>query len=279
MARPNEISGPALLVFPLAFAHAMLFAAPLLLLAATSFAHDENLQAFSLRAWSELLGDPFNWRALLNTVKLGVLTVVATSCLAVPLALVHMVAGPRLRRMILIAAILPLLTSVVVRSFAWIAILGREGVLSTALQAAGLASGPVQLLQTEPGLILALAQIEMPLILLPLMSALGRLEPALLDASAVLGASLARTLWRVVLPAALPGLVAGASLAFASSSTAFISQSVIGGGRLVYLPALVWQQSMLTFDWPLAAALALLLMAAVLLVVTLMGTLGRRVHA
>lgn len=272
-------SGPILLVMPLALAHLLLFAAPLLLLVATSFASDETLQAASLRAWTELLGDPFNLRALLNTVKLGVLTVLATSCLAIPLALVHMVAGPRLRRVILIASILPLLTSVVVRSFAWIAILGREGVLSQVLQATGLASGPVQLLQTEPGLILALAQIEMPLILLPLMSALGRLEPALLDSSAVLGASLSRTLWRVVLPAALPGLIAGGSLAFASSSTAFISQSVIGGGRLVYLPALVWQQSMLTFDWPLAAALALLLMGAVLAVVTLLGVTGRRVHA
>lgn len=272
-------SGPILLVMPLAVAHLLLFAAPLLLLVATSFAGDETLQAASLRAWTELLGDPFNLRALLNTVKLGVLTVLATSCLAIPLALVHMVAGPRLRRVILIASILPLLTSVVVRSFAWIAILGREGVLSQVLQATGLASGPVQLLQTEPGLILALAQIEMPLILLPLMSALGRLEPALLDSSAVLGASLSRTLWRVVLPAALPGLIAGGSLAFASSSTAFISQSVIGGGRLVYLPALVWQQSMLTFDWPLAAAFALLLMGAVLAVVTLLGVAGRRVHA
>lgn len=272
-------SGPVLLVMPLAVAHLLLFAAPLLLLVATSFSGDETLKAASLRAWTDLLGDPFNLRALLDTVKLGALTVLATSCLAIPLALVHMVAGPRLRRVILIAAILPLLTSVVVRSFAWIAILGREGVLSQVLQATGLASGPVQLLQTEPGLILALAQIEMPLILLPLMSALGRLEPALLDSSAVLGASLAGTLWRVVLPAALPGLIAGGSLAFASSSTAFISQSVIGGGRLVYLPALVWQQSMLTFDWPLAAALALLLMGAVLAVVTLLGVAGRRVHA
>lgn len=271
--------GPALLVIPLATAQTLLFAAPLLLLGATSFASDENLHQASLRAWSELLGDPFNWCALFNTMKIGAFTVAAASFLAIPLALVHLVAGPRLRRVILIAAILPLLTSVVVRSFAWIAILGREGVISQTLQAAGLATGPVQLLNTEPGLVLALTQIEMPLILLPLLSSLARLEPALLDASAILGASLARTLRRVVLPAAIPGLLAGATLAFASSSTAFISQSVIGGGRLVYLPALVWQQSMLTFDWPLAAALAFMLMAAVLVVVTLLNAAGRHLHA
>jgi putative spermidine/putrescine transport system permease protein len=267
------------LVAPLAATHVVLFAAPLLLLAATSFASDERLRAVSMRAWVELLGDPFNLRALLNTVKLGALTVLAASAMAIPLALVHLAAGPRLRRAILIAAILPLLTSVVVRSFAWIAILGREGVISQALQWAGLAPGPVQLLQTEPGLVLALTQIEMPLLLLPLLSALGRLDPALLDASAVLGASLGRTLWRVVGPACMPGWIAGATLVFASSSTAFISQSVIGGGRLVYLPALVWQQAMLTFDWPMAAALALLLTVAVLAVVSLMGVAGRTAHA
>jgi putative spermidine/putrescine transport system permease protein len=277
--RADGVAGPALLVVPLVAAHVVLFAAPLLMLAATSFASDETLRAASLRAWTDLLGDPFNLRALFNTMKLGALTVLATSCLAIPLALVHLVAGPRLRRAILIAAILPLLTSVVVRSFAWIAILGREGVLSRAIQAAGLSDGPVQLLQTEPGLVLALTQIEMPLVLLPLLSALERLDPALLDASAVLGASLWRTLRCVVLPAILPGLIAGSSLAFASSSTAFISQSVIGGGRLVYLPALGWQQPRLTFDWPMAAALALLLMGSVLAIVTLLGAAGRRVHA
>ena len=269
----------AALALPLGAMQMVLFAAPLLLLAATSFADDETLRSASLRAWTELFGDAFNLRALANTVKLGALTVASATLFAVPLALVHQVVGPKLRRVILIAAVLPLLTSVVVRSFAWIAILGREGVVSQTLQAAGLAGAPVQLLQTEPGLVLALTQIDLPLMLLPLLSALGRLDPALLEASAVLGASLARTLVRVVLPAAAPGLLAGATLVFASATTAFISQSVIGGGRLVYLPAMIWQQAMLTFDWPLAAAIALLLMAAVLLVAAGFSRLGRMVDA
>lgn len=166
----NRPGGAALLALPLGVAQLLLFAAPLLLLTATSFSQDENLRGFSLRAWGELLGDGFNLRALLNTMKLGALTVLSATVLAVPLGLVHQVAGPKLRRAILIAAVLPLLTSVVVRSFAWIAILGREGVISQTLQATGLAASPVQLLQTEPGLILALTQIEMPLMLLPLLS-------------------------------------------------------------------------------------------------------------
>lgn len=264
------------LALPLALAQMLFFLAPLLLLAATSFSTDENLAAASGRAWGEVLGDSFQLRALWNTMRLGGLTVLATMLLAVPLALLHLAAGPRLKRLILLAAVLPLLTSVVVRTFAWIAILGREGVINTVLLSTGLAATPVALLQTEPGLILALTQIEMPLMLLPLIAATARIDPALLDASVALGASLFRTLRRVVLPLALPGLLAGATLVFASAATAFISQSVIGGGRLAYLPALVWQQAMVVFDWPLAAAMALTLMGSVLAVTAALSALGRR---
>lgn len=266
------------LALPLAIAQMLFFAAPLLLLAATSFATDENLRDWSLRAWRDVVADDFHIRSAINTLRLGALTVLATALLAVPLALVHMAAGPGLRRVILIAAVLPLLTSVVVRTFAWIVILGREGVINATLQGMGLVSAPVPLLQTEHGLIIALTQIEMPLMLLPLLAALARIDPALLDASASLGGSLARTLRKVVLPMAMPGLIAGATLVFASACTAFISQGVIGGGRLNYLPALVWQQAMVVFDWPLAAALALTLMASVLVVAGALSLIGARVR-
>ncbi|WP_198377180.1 ABC transporter permease [Neoroseomonas rubea] len=266
------------LALPLALAQALFFVAPLLLLLATSFATDENLRDWGLRGWRDALGDAFHIQSVLNTMRLGALTVLATALLAVPLALVHMAAGPTLRRIILMAAVLPLLTSVVVRTFAWIVILGREGVINATLLGAGVITAPVALLQTEHGLILALTQIEMPLMLLPLLAALARIDPALLDASASLGGSLARTLWKVVLPMAMPGLIAGATLVFASASTAFISQGVIGGGRLNYLPALVWQQAMVVFDWPLAAALALTLMASVLMVAGALSLLGSRVR-
>lgn len=264
------------LALPLALAQALFFLAPLLLLAATSFSTDETLSAASTQAWADVLGDGFQLRAAWNTMRLAGLTVLATALLAVPLALLHMAAGPRLKRVILLAAVLPLLTSVAVRTFAWIAILGREGLINGVLLQTGLASAAVPLLQTEHGLILALTQIEMPLMLLPLLAATGRIDPALLDASSALGASLARTLRRVVLPLALAGLLAGATLVFASAATAFISQSVIGGGRLAYLPALVWQQAMVVFNWPLAAALALTLMASVLAVAAALSALGRR---
>jgi putative spermidine/putrescine transport system permease protein len=152
-------------------------------------------------------------------------------------------------------------------------------VINQSLLWLGLAPAPLRLLQTEHGLVIALTQIEMPLLLLPLLSVMSRMDPNLRDASAGLGASKWRTLVRITLPLSLPGLVAGCMLVFASSTTAFISQFVIGGNRLVYLPLLIWQQSLVVYNWPLAAVAALTLLVSVGLGVAAIAAVGRRRRA
>jgi putative spermidine/putrescine transport system permease protein len=110
---------------------------------------------------------------------------------------------------------------------------------------------------------------------LPQLAVMARIDPNVIDASASRGASPWRTLFTVVLPLCLPGLAAGCLLVFASSTTAFISQSVIGGGRLVHLPALVWQQAMVESDWPFAATAAVMLMVSVMAVIAVIALAGR----
>jgi putative spermidine/putrescine transport system permease protein len=143
------------------------------------------------------------------------------------------------------------------------------------LMGLGLTSAPLNLLQTELGLVIALTQIEMPLMLLPLLTVMRQIDPNLVDASRALGASKWRTFFRVVLPLSLPGWIAGATLVFASACTAFISQSVIGGARLVYLPSLIWQQSMVVYNWPFAAVASLTLLFTVLSGIMLLSVFGR----
>ena len=101
------------------------------------------------------------------------------------------------------------------------------------------------------------------------------IDPNLLDASRALGASRWRTFFQVILPLSLPGWVAGATLVFASSVTAFISQTVIGGGRLVFLPSVIWQQSMVVYNWPFAAVAAVTLLVTVLFGIGLLGAARR----
>ncbi len=279
--RPPAVMRPAewQLALPLAVAYAAFFLVPLVLLIVVSAFDDEKITTVGFAQWRKFLGDPFYWKVILDTVKLGVFTVVATALIGYPLALVYLGAGPRWQRVILFVVTLPLLTSVVVRTFAWIVILGREGVINQSLLWLGLAPAPLRLLQTEHGLVIALTQIEMPLLLLPLLSVMSRMDPNLRDASAGLGASKWRTLLRITLPLSLPGLVAGCMLVFASSTTAFISQFVIGGNRLVYLPLLIWQQSLVVYNWPLAAVAALTLLVSVGLGVAAIAAVGRRRRA
>lgn len=274
-SRRGEGLGVWALALPLGLAYLLFFAAPLLMLLTVSFYTDERMTAFGLRQWQRFLGDAFHWKVIADTLLLGAKAVAATMLLGFPLALVYRVAPAFWQRVLLFVVVLPLLTSVVVRTFAWIVILGREGVVNQMLLGLGLAAEPLRLLQTELGLIIALTQIEMPLLMLPLLAVMSRIDPNVIDASASLGASPWRTLLRVILPLSLPGLAAGCVLVFASSTTAFISQSVIGGGRLVYLPSLVWQQAMVVSDWPFAATAAVTLMVSVLAVIGVIALAGR----
>jgi putative spermidine/putrescine transport system permease protein len=264
------------LALPLALAFASLFLAPLLLLVGVSFFNDDKIAEPGLGQWAKFLGDPFSYKVIADTLLLGVKTVGATVLLGYPLALVFMEAPARLQKVLIFIIVLPLLLSVVVRTFAWIVVLGREGVVNQALLSLGVISEPLKLLQTELGLVISLTQIEMPLMLLPLISVMSRLDPNLRDAAAALGASRWRALFTVIVPLSMPGLVAGCLLVFASSTTAFISQTVIGGVRLIYLPLLIWQQSLVVFNWPLAAVASLSLLISVLSVVSALSWLGRR---
>jgi putative spermidine/putrescine transport system permease protein len=263
------------LALPLGLAFAALFVAPLLLLVGVSFYNDDKISQPGFASWAKFFGDPFNYKVILDTLLLGAKTVCTTVVIGYPLALVTMDLSPRLQRVLLFIIVMPLLLSVVVRTFAWIVVLGREGVVNSVLMSLGLISEPLKLLQTELGLVISLTQIEMPLMLLPLISVMSRLEPNLRDASAALGASRWRTLFKVVLPLSMPGLVAGCLLVFASSTTAFISQTVIGGVRLIYLPLVIWQQALVVYHWPLAAVASLALVISVLSVAAALSWVGR----
>ncbi len=263
------------LAAPLGAIYIGFFAAPLLLLIWISLYEDNELTRMGFGTWAKFLGDRFYVDVVWKTLRLGLYAVVATTLLAYPLALVFYGAGERMRRVLMFIVILPLLTSVVVRTFAWIVILAREGVINQTLLTLGFTSQPLSLLQTEMGLVLALMQIEMPLMLLPLLAVMQRIDPYLVEASTALGASRWRTQFKVLLPVSRPGWVAGATLVFASSTTAFISQTVIGGGRLVYLPTVIWQQAMVIFNWPFAAVASVMLLASVLSGIVLLGIIGR----
>jgi len=263
------------LALPLGLFFVLFFAAPLIVLVLVSLSDGLALDHFTLAQYAKFLGDSFSLSILFDTLVLGVKATLVCLIFGLPLAWVCVHAAPRLRSLLLFLVILPILTSVVVRTFAWIVILGRQGILNKTAISLGLIDEPLRLLFSEVGVVMVLAQVQMPLMVLPLITTLQRIDPNLADASRALGAGHWRTFRRVILPLWLPGLTAGSILVFAACTTAFVNQTLIGGARLVYMPLYIYQQATGANNWPFAAAMSVLLMVSVLLVVYLLNVVGR----
>jgi ABC-type spermidine/putrescine transport system permease subunit I len=194
--------------------------------------------------------------------------------LGYPLALVYGRAGPLARRMILISIIAPLLTSALVRSYAWIVILGRRGVINGMLLELGLIEQPLRLLNTDLAVVLGLAQIQLPFMVLPLIAVLEDLDPVLAHASSSLGASRVQSLLRITLPLSTPGIVAGGALVFALSFGNLIVPQMLGGGAYDTLAVQIYEQAIVVLDWTEAAILTIILLLSSITIAWLIARLG-----
>jgi putative spermidine/putrescine transport system permease protein len=261
---------------PLAALFLVAFVLPLLILVFLSLFRTPQFLAMGPDQYVHFFADAFSIRVLADTLLLGAEVATLTLFLAYPLGIVYVAAKPIARSIITFLILLPLLTSTVVRTFAWIVILGREGIINSAMLSSGLWDSPARLLYSWSGLVIALTQIQLPLMALPVINSLLRLDRNLVKAAEGLGAGQFRIFLTVVLPMTLPGAVAGWLLVFAAAATAFITQSLIGGGRIILMPLYIYQQAVGVQEWPFAAALSLIFTAAVIGVVVVVGIQSRR---
>ena len=263
------------LVLPLTALFAAFFIAPLCVLIIMSLSTDAEMHAFTAANYIKFFGDAFNYSILWSTIWLGVKATLVCLVFGYPIAWIAARAQARWQSVLLFLVILPIMTSVVVRTFSWIVILGRQGVLNQIVMGLGLTDEPLRLLFTETGVIMVLAQVQMPLMVLPILTVLSKTDPNFADASRALGAGEWRTLWKVMLPLSLPGIIAGCILTYSACVTAFVTQTLIGGARLVYMPLHIYQQAVGANNWPFAAAISVVFMFAVLIVVYLLNQLTR----
>jgi putative spermidine/putrescine transport system permease protein len=282
-ATAPRFAPPLALGLPLAVFFLAFVLAPMLLLAYVSLHQDSGMTSMGFAQYAKFLGDGFNLGILANTLWLGLRVTLLALMLGFPLAYLYTRAPARWQGPLLLLVLLPLLTSSVVRTFAWVVILGRQGIVNTVLLDLGLVADPLKLLYTPGAVVVALAQIELPLMVLPLITVLSNLDANLRQASLALGAGHWRTFWRITLPLSMPGLLAGSLLVFASSVSAFVTQTLVGGGQQMFMPFYMYQQAIQANNYPFAAAVAMLLLASVLAVVAAINALGRRskgfVHA
>jgi len=206
--------------------------------------------------------------ALWATLRIGLITTVISLLIGYPLA--HWMARMHSRlghALALMAVIAPLLTGIVVRTFAWMTILQDKGVINTTLIQWGIIKSPLHLMYNEFGTIVALVHIYVPFMVLTLIGVIGRIDERLEQAARSLGAGRLRAFIEVTLPLSLPGILAGSLLVFALSISAYVTPSLMGGTDVLTLPMLIAQQVGTSFNPNFAGALGVILLAVCLAIV------------
>jgi putative spermidine/putrescine transport system permease protein len=203
---------------------------------------------------------------LRTTLEISLITTALAIVLGYPVALVMVRSPPPIRQAITIIVIAPLVVSVVVRTYGWQLILGNgpTGILNWLLLNSGITKSPVALLYSETAVVIGSLHVFFPMMVLPLASALGKIDPRLEDAARTLGATAWRTFRRVTLPLSLPGLTVGCTLVFSLTAGSFVTPAILGGTSGQMLGMLVEQQILVVYNWPFGAAVATVLVAIVL---------------
>jgi len=215
-------------------------------------------------AYRLALSDPFYLRVVWTTLRVSGLSTLITAVLGYLAAylMVRFLRRDWQRRLFYLILVGPLFTSAVVRSFGWMVILGRQGLVNRALERLGLIDEPLRLLYSETGIIIGLTYILLSYMALTVAGVLQNIDPALDQAAMDLGAPPWDTFWRVTFPLSLPGVLAGSIMTFGLAVTAYVTPSVLSGGKVKVLAMLIYDQVMVTFNWPLGAALSVLLLLA-----------------
>lgn len=220
----------------------------------------------------------FQRRALLRTLEISLATTAISLVVGFLTAYVVARAPGRLKSLLIIAAVFPLLTGVVVRSFAWLIILGKNGILNNTLLALGITAEPFAMLYTEGAVIVAMVYLFVPLMILTLVGVLENIPEDVLQASSSLGASPGATFRQVVFPLAVPGLIVGAVLVFTGSFTSYATPQLVGGEQQMVMGTLMYQRAMVRFDWVGASTIAAIMCVLTIIIVLVMSRIARRLN-
>lgn len=255
-------SRQVLLLVPAGVALLLFFVAPF----AANLAWSVHVPAASgaLSHYVRLLGDRYYLVVVAQTFGLGAAVTAITLVLGYPVALSLARARGRAKAFGLLMLIAPLLVSIIVRSYGWLVVLGRSGLVNRLLLSAGVVGEPLDLVHNWTGVVIGLTHVLLPFMVLPIASVLEGLDPALEEAARVHGATPWRTFRSVVFPLSLEGVATGSVLTFMLTIGSFVTVLLLGGKGTMVLPLLVYQEVTVTSDWGFASAIATVLLVIAL---------------
>lgn len=259
---PWGMAGPATLLF---VALVLLPLVLTLLLSFNEFDFQTGIKpTLTLGHYWAVLSDDYYHGIFWRTFWVAGLTTLICILVGAPEAYVLSRMGTPWRAIFLLVILAPLLVSVVVRAFGWSMLLGPEGLVNKALLMAGI--GPLRMLYSPIAVIVALVHVMLPFMVIPVWTSLQKLDPAVEQAALSLNASRFTTLIRVVMPQVMPGILSGGLIVFGLSASSFAIPGLLGGRRLKMVATVVYDEYLNELNWPLGAAIAVILLAANLLV-------------
>lgn len=220
----------------------------------------------TLSHYLDIASDEYFQTIFLRTFGLALVVTLVCIAIGVPEAYVLSRLSSRWRAVSLVIVLGPLLISVVVRTLGWAILLGNEGVINKMLLAAGLIDSPVKMMFTFTGVVIALVHVLVPMMVLAVWASLQKLDPAAEQAAESLGAGWGTIMLRIVFPQVIPGVLSGSLIVFSLAASAFATPAIIGGRRLKVVPTTIYDEFLGNLNWPLGAALSVVLLVIVLAV-------------
>ncbi|MEL7036895.1 MAG: ABC transporter permease [Cyanobacteria bacterium J06592_8] len=261
-----------ILLFPTTIWLLIFFVLPLIFVLVYSFLERGTYGGINwnltLESYQRLI-NPLYWRVLWRSLQLAALTTFICLIIAYPLAFFIVTRPLHWRNILLGLVIIPFWTNFLVRTYAWIVILGNEGVVNSILESLQLIEEPLDLLFTPFAVIIGLIYGYLPFMILPLYATLERFDFSLVEAAQDLGANDFRSFWRIIFPLTKPGIIAGSILVFIPALGAFITPDILGGAKTLMVGNLIQNQFLQARNWPFGSALSMVLMGIILIPILL----------
>lgn len=226
---------------------------------------------FSLSKYIDFLKDEYYLTILMRTLKISIISTVVCIILGTPTAYYISRCNKKWRSLLIAISIFPLLTNSVVRSFAWINILGKNGVINTLLMKIGLIKEPITLLYTEFSIIIGTIYLFLPLMIITVVGVMENIDNDMMEAAESLGANRITAFFKVVLPMSLPGIIVGGVLVFTGALTAYTTPQLLGGNKNLVLATFIYQKAMSVGDWTGASVIATIMIIITVLVIKILN--------
>ncbi|KZL89143.1 ABC transporter permease [Clostridium magnum] len=244
----------------------------------TIFKTFDSGSGFSVSRYVTFFKDPYSMSVYYRTLKLSLIATIFSVLLGFPTSYYISRAKKNVKGLFIIFAVFPLLTSAVVRSFSWMVILGKKGIINSFLINIGLINKPLELLYNEISIVVGFVYLFLPLMIMSLIGVMDNIDSSLIEAAESLGASRFEAFIKVIFPLSVPGIIVGSILVFTGSFTAYTTPQLLGGNKSRVLATLIYQKAMALSDWNSASVIATIMIITTIIISTVINKLASKIQ-